>query len=101
MIDFLQAYWGIILVLLIAIAFIIWDREAAWEWAQELVMEVEKNARKYGLETLLQKKDWVYSWYPWLPKIIRLFVSERLWKKLVDKAYKKLQEIKFEETEPG
>ncbi len=88
----LADWWGL-LVLVAAGAVYIWAEKAeARELAEGLVREVEANARKYGLETLDQKRVWVYAWYPYLPAIMTTIITETAWRAVVDWAIDKAVE---------
>ena len=83
--------WGILLVVVIfVLAFGFLDRKIAKEMAWNFVMEVEKNAREYGLEFVRDKKAWVRHWYDYLPPTIKFFVSRKLWDKIVESIYDQL-----------
>ena len=89
----LSNWWGIIVVVaLILLFFVFVDRKIAKELAWEFAQEVEKNARRYGLEFVWQKKSWVKSWYPFLPPTVKLFVSQKLWDVFVEAIYDQLPE---------
>ena len=89
----LADWWGILLVVaLILLFFVFVDRKIAKEMAWEFAQEVEKNAKQYGLEFVWQKKSWVKSWYPYIPPTIKIFVSEKLWHKIVEGIYSQLPE---------
>ena len=84
--------WGILLVVVIfVLAFGFLDRKIAKEMAWNFVMEVEKNAREYGLEFVRDKKAWVRHWYEYLPPTVKLFVSRKLWHKIVEGIYSQLE----------
>ena len=78
---------GLILLFLFLV-----DRRIAKELAWEFAQEVEKNARMYGLELAWQKKAWVKGWYPYLPATVKIFVSQKLWYKIVEGIYAQLPE---------
>ncbi len=86
----LANWWGILVVVALILLFFALDRKIARELAWNFVMEVEKNARRYGLAMIQDKKAWVYSWHPYLPPTVKLFVSAKLWAKIVDGVYAKL-----------
>ena len=88
-----QNWWGLLVVVaLILLFFVFVDRKIAKELAWGFAAEVEKNARLYGLEFVWQKKAWVKSWYPFLPPTLKVFVSQKLWDKIVEAIYKQLPE---------
>ena len=83
--------WGILLVVVIfVLAFGFLDRKIAKEMAWNFVMEVEKNAREYGLEFVRDKKAWVRHWYDYLPPTVKFFVPRKLWDKIVESIYDQL-----------
>lgn len=83
-ISLLQDWWGV-LVIVIAIILYVWaERKEARDLAYNLLREVEAHAREYGLETLDQKRTWVYKWYDYLPPSMTALVSEKAWRKIVD-----------------
>ena len=89
----LANWWGIIVVVALILLFLVLaDRKIAKEMAWQFVQEVEKNARKYGLAAIQDKKDWVKGWYPFLPPTLKVFVSEKLWHKIVEAIYDQLPE---------
>ena len=91
--SILGNFWGIIVVIaLIALFFVLVDQKIARELAWQFAMEVEKNARKYGIELTWQKKDWVKDWYNYLPPTVKFFVSRKLWIKIVEGIYAQLPE---------
>ena len=89
-------FWGLTAVGIGVVVFFVVEREQAKEWAYNLVLETEKNAKEYALNTLDEKRDWVYAWYDFLPKYVRLFVPQKVWNKFVDWAIGRVLEIKGE-----
>ncbi len=91
-IELAMSWWGSILIALALIvgSVFVWDRKTAKDWAWNLVVEVEKNARTYLLEDPDDKIQWVLAWYDFLPQTVRLFVSAKTWEILVRWAWKQI-----------
>ena len=84
-------FWGILTVVgVLVVSLVFLDRKIAKEIAWQFIMEVEKNSRRYGLKLLEDKKYWVKDWYEYLPPTVKLFVSRKLWHKIVESIYDQL-----------
>ena len=93
-IEFLGNYWGIVTAVVSVSIYVAVNYKNARELALEFVLEAEEHARDYVLETLEDKKQWVYNWYYYLPKNIKRIVSFKAWQSMVDYFYGRYYDIK-------
>ncbi|MEW6724473.1 MAG: hypothetical protein AB1331_06075 [Bacillota bacterium] len=84
----ITAFWGILAVV---IGFVVWallDFSSAKTFAVSLMLQAERLAEELVLETGKAKMDWVVSkTYPLLPKWVRLFVSQEIWRAILQRLY--------------
>ncbi len=91
LLEFLVSWWGLIIVFFFFIAYGIHDYEATKKTIVGLIFIAEERAREKALETGEQKFNWVvFNGYKYLPGWLRLFMSEELFKVLVQNIFDKL-----------
>lgn len=81
-------------LILLTIYFI--DRGTALKLAENFILEVITNAPDYALAGLEQNdqgyKEWVYGWYNYLPKRMKIFITKEKWYDFVDWSMERLKE---------
>ncbi len=89
----IQAWWGLIGLLVIFSIKAVLDWEGTVKRIRELIFLAEELARKQVLKTGKEKFEWVKNnGYSYLPSWLRLFISEALYAKIVQEIFDKIKE---------
>jgi len=91
--DFVLSYWGLIGLALIFVLKAIFDWEATKKRIRDLIFLAEELAQKKILETGKEKFEWVKNnGYAYLPKWLKLVISEELFEKIVQNIFDRIKE---------
>jgi hypothetical protein len=88
MLEFVQNWWGIIVAVIAAILFAIFDWQRFKKRVLELIFYIEEQARKKAIATGREKFEWVAeNGYQYVPAWAKLFVSEAAFRLIIQKVF--------------
>ncbi|SHN84723.1 hypothetical protein [Desulfitobacterium chlororespirans] len=89
LLGYAQDYWGLLLVVVVFIIYLISQgRAKAGQIVLSLMLRLEKQAEEYALQTGEEKFGFVVEkGYQLLPKYVRLVLSYGMFEELADKLY--------------
>ena len=102
MLEIVSQYWGIIVAVLGLIGFAIYDYEKFKSRVVSLIFIAEEKSRELCLETGQKKFEWVVqNGYKYLPAVLKLVLSEELFKALVQHIFDKVVKWAEKQELPG
>lgn len=88
MLGFLQQWWGLIAMAIIAVLYAIFNWQGFKKKVVELIFIAEETAREKALQTGQEKFEWVAeNGYQFVPLWAKLFVSETAFRKIVQAVF--------------
>lgn len=98
MLHFVQEYWGLIAVIVMAIIYAIYDWERFKKRVTALIFVAEERAEEYALQKGSEKFAWVVEHgYQHLPKWLKFFLSEEAFRALVQGIFDGIVKLVTEE----
>lgn len=98
MVDIIQNYWGIIVIIIAAVIYALYDFEKFKKKVVALIFVAEERAREYALKTGEEKFEWVArNGYPYLPKWLKFIISESTFKAIIQYIFDNI--VKWAEEE--
>jgi hypothetical protein len=70
-----QEYSTILIMVLGALFYFVFEWNAAKKWASGLIIQAEKRARRWILNNGYERKNWVVNQYPRLPVRLRTLIK--------------------------
>jgi len=98
MLEVVQNYWGIIVIIIAAAAYAVYDFEKFKKRVAALIFVAEERAEEYALKKGEEKFEWVArNGYPYLPKWLKYIISEDAFKAIIQHVFNNI--VKWAEKE--
>lgn len=96
--EFVSNYWGIIVVILAAAIYALYDFEKFKKRVVALIFVAEERAEEYALKKGEEKFEWVArNGYQYLPKWLKFIISESAFKAIIQYIFDNI--VKWAEKE--
>ena len=90
--QFIDSWWGLLTVVLFLIGYAIYDWRKARKLIASMIFHAEERAKELVLENGEAKFNWVKeNTYPMLPKWMRLFLTQNMYRALIQKVFDELK----------